>query len=261
MAAADNNSSPATDKNRDLEITSPFKTDVMISNVAGAERLSQPFHLELTLESLKGDLKSDAILGQPVGVKFRVDSDESPHYFHGFVTDFAHTGYDGRYHQYNATLRPWFWLLTRSADCRIFPDMTLEDIFKQVARDHGFTDLRFKLQSPTAKRERCVQYRETAFNFLSRLLEEEGIYYYFEHAQSKHTMVLVDASAAHEAKSGYESVPYYPPTLSEAQRTRDHVTSWSLSHTVQPGGYITSDFDFTKPTASLKAERTAENQH
>ena len=123
MPASDNNSALATDENRDLEIKSPFQDDLLISHAAGAERLSQPFHFDLSLESAKGDLKSDTILGQPVNVKFLVDSDDKPHYFHGIVTDFGHTGYDGRFHQYHAILRPWFWLLTRSADCRIFEDM------------------------------------------------------------------------------------------------------------------------------------------
>jgi type VI secretion system secreted protein VgrG len=253
MPASDNNSALATDENRDLEIRSPFQDDLLISHVAGAERLSQPFHFDLSLESAKSDLKSDTILGQPVNVKFLVDSDDKPHYVHGIVTDFGHTGYDGRFHQYHATLRPWFWLLTRSADCRIFEDMSLEDIFKKVAQEHGFSDLKFKLQSSPPRRMYCVQYRETAFNFLSRLLEEEGIYYYFEHTESKHTMVLVNSSASHESRPGYAAVPYYPPTLSQAQRTRDHLTSWSMTRTVQPGGYITSDFD-------LEADELAERQ-
>ena len=99
-----------------------------------------------------------------------------------------------------------------------------------------------------------MQYRETAFNFLSRLLEDEGIYYYFEHTDSKHTMVLVDKSTAHEAVPDYESVPYFPSSSNQARRERDHLWSWTWQAAVQSGKYATSDFDFLKPTGSLRAE-------
>ena len=244
----------ASDKDRVLQLKSPFGADVVATHVSGTERLSQLFHFDLSLQSAKGDLSADKILGSPVTILFHPPASGKPRVFHGYVTEFAQVGYGLRMNEYQATVRPWFWFLSRSADCRVYEDQTVEDIFRTVAKEHGFSDFRFKLSGKPPKREYCVQYRETAFNFLSRLLEDEGIYYYFEHTDSKHTMVLVDKSTAHEAVPDYESVPYFPASSNQARRERDHLWSWTWQAAVQSGKYATSDFDFLKPTGSLHAE-------
>jgi len=252
---------PATDENRGVQLKNPFEKDLLFLQLSGAERLSQPFHFDLSLQSKRGDLSADQILGEPVAVIFDTPGSDTPRVFHGRVTDFAQVGYGERFHEYHATLRPWFWFLTRSADCRVFQDMSVEDIFRKLAQEHGFTDFQFKLSGATPKRVHCVQYRETAFNFLSRLLEEEGIYYYFEHTESRHVMVLVNSSGSHTTIGGYASVPYYPPSVNEARRERDHLTSWSSVSSVQPGAYATSDFDFEKPTNSLLGKEQFRRNH
>jgi type VI secretion system secreted protein VgrG len=254
MPESSDSSVAATDKDRVLQLKSPFGDDVVATHVSGAERLSQLFHFDLSLQSAKGDLSADKILGSPVTILFHPPASDKPRVFHGYVTEFAQVGYGLRMHEYQATVRPWFWFLSRSADCRVYEDQTVEDIFRTVAKEHGFSDFRFNLSANPLKREYCVQYRETAFNFLSRLLEDEGIYYYFEHTDSKHTMVLVDKSTAHEAVPHYESVPYFPSSSNQARRERDHIWSWTWQAAVQSGKYATSDFDFLKPTGSLRAE-------
>ena len=98
-------------------------------------------------------------------------------YFNGFVSRFCHLGPQGRYNAYHATLRPWLWFLTRTADCRIFQDRTVPDIVKTVLQEQGFTEIEENLSETYRTWEYCVQYRETDFNFISRLLEQEGIYY------------------------------------------------------------------------------------
>ena len=254
-------SDAATDKNRVLQFRSPFGADVVATHVSGSERLSQLFHFDLSLQSEKGDLSAEKILGSPVTILFQAPASSKPRVFHGHVTEFAQVGYGLRMHEYQATVRPWFWFLSRSADCRVFEDQTVEDIFRMVAKEHGFSDFRFELSGTLPKREYCVQYRETAFNFLSRLLEDEGIYYYFEHTDSKHMMVLVDKSTAHQAVSGYETVPYFPASSNQARRERDHLWSWTWQAAVQSGKYATSDFDFLKPTGSLRAEVETARRH
>ncbi|HSN69951.1 MAG TPA: type VI secretion system tip protein TssI/VgrG, partial [Steroidobacteraceae bacterium] len=109
--------------------------------------------------------------------------------------------------------------------------------------------------------EYCVQYRETDFNFLSRLLEQEGIYYYFEHTAQKHTMVLADDPSAHRSADGYDTVPYYPPTTATAHRVRDHLSAFSIRASVQPGAFATTDFDFEKSTQSLAGSYAAAGKH
>ena len=252
----------ATDDNRPIKLTTPFGKDVLLfAQMSASERLSQPFHLELSVLSEKGDLDGNKILGHPVSVEFPLASGGGERVFHGLVSDFTQLSYDERHHEYQVTVRPWFWFLSRTADCRVFQNMSVQEIFEALAREKGFSEFRFTLKGTHRKLAYCVQYRETAFNFLSRLLEQEGIYYFFEHSEQKHTMVLVDDSASHKVAVGYDSVPYYPPSLPNTRRTRDHLTSWTHVRTVQPGVYATSDFDFKKPTTSLLKTQSIERQH
>lgn len=253
---------PATDDNRLIKVTSPLGPNVLLfSQLTGSERLSQPFQFELSLRSDKGDLDADKVLGQPVAVSCALPSGNGERYFHGLASDFTQLSYGERHHEYQVVLRPWFWFLTRTADCRVYQDMTVREIFEQLVKEKGFSDFRFDLKGSYKKLAYCVQYRETAFNFLSRLLEHEGIYYFFEHAAQKHTMVLVDDSAAHKAVGGYDSVPYYPPSKPAAMRERDHLTSWNYARSVQPGAYATTDFDFKRPSTSLLKSHSLQRAH
>jgi type VI secretion system secreted protein VgrG len=252
----------ATDDNRPIKLTTPFGKDVLLfAQMSGSERLSQPFHLELSVLSEKGDLDGNKILGHPVSVEFPLASGGGERVFHGLVSDFTQLSYDERHHEYQMTVRPWFWFLSRTADCRVYQNMSVQEIFEALAKEKGFSDFRFTLKGARKKLAYCVQYRETAFNFLSRLLEQEGIYYFFEHSEQKHTMVLVDDSASHKGTVGYESVPYYPPSLPNTRRTRDHLTSWTHVRTVQPGSYATTDYDFKQPKTSLLKSQSVERQH
>lgn len=253
----------AIDRDRPLRLkTSLGENVLLLSRLGGQEALGQLFEYDLHLISEQGDIDSEKLLAQTVSVEIALPDGKQRH-IHGFVTEFAQTGYGERYHHYHATIRPWLWFLTRTSDCRIFQDKTVPDIFEAVVRGHGFHDyeLRFKDKSVYEKWEYCVQYRETDFNFLSRLLEQEGIYYYFVHEAGKHTLVLVDDPSAHKPQKGYEKVPYFPPTADEAQRERDHLTSWSLVRSVQTGAYATSDFDFEQPRKEVLGKSQHKRPH
>ena len=119
MPESSDSSVAATDKDRVLQLKSPFGDDVVATHVSGAERLSQLFHFDLSLQSAKGDLSADKILGSPVTILFHPPASDKPRVFHGYVTEFAQVGYGLRMHEYQATVRPWFWFLSRSADCRV----------------------------------------------------------------------------------------------------------------------------------------------
>jgi type VI secretion system secreted protein VgrG len=252
---------PATDDNRPNQLTTSLADDaLLLSRLSGTERLSQPFHFELDLLSEQGDIDVESMLGRPMVTEHPLASGGT-RYFHGLVSDFSQLSYGERHHEYRATLRPWFWFLSRNADCRVFQDKTVKEIFEDVVKDHGFADFRFELGSGHKKLGYCVQYRETAFNFLSRLLEQEGIYYYFEHTEQKHTMVLRDDSTGAATVNDYDAVPYYPPTTTHSHRVRDHLSSWTFVRTVQPGKYSTTDFDLKKPSASLLKSKEIPRNH
>ena len=247
---------------RSVKVTSPFGPNVLLfARMTHVEHVSQPFHCELSLLSESGDLDPDEILGKPLVVSLATAT--SPmRYFHGLVTEFEQVGYGQRMHEYRAVTRPWFWFLTRTADCRVFQNKTISDIFQQVCQPLDFSDFAFRVSSKVT-REYCVQYRETDFNFLSRLLERDGIFYFFEHSQNKHVMVLTDDVSECKTVSGYEEVPFYPATESDARRERDHLQTWSYQKSFQSGSYASRDYNFAQPapipagTASISRKHRA----
>ena len=243
----------ATQTNRRFAVTTPLGDDVLLFHSMGAsEELGRLFQFDLNLLSEDPEIKLKDILGQSVTVRSQRPDGES-RYFNGIVSQFSQAGTHGNLFVYRATVRPWFWLLTRTADCRIFQNKKVPDIIKEVFRDQGFSDFEDALSGTYREWENCVQYRETDFNFISRLMEQEGFYYYFKHEDGKHTLVLSDSISAHESVPDYEEVPYYPPEESE-QRERDHISDWSLNQIIQPGVYALNDFDFKKPKANLEVK-------
>jgi type VI secretion system secreted protein VgrG len=242
-----------TQDSRVFELTTPLGKDVlMLRRMSGVEAISQLFHWDLELVSEKDDVDADNILGQKVAVGLTLPNGKE-RYFHGFVSEFSQGGWTQRFSSYRAVVRPWFWLLTRTADCRIYQEKTVPQIYEELVKQYGFTDYELRLKGTYKPWEYCVQYRETDFNFLSRLLEQEGIYYFFVHEETKHTMVLADDPSAHKTLDGYDTVPYYAPGGKDTQRERDHLESWSYTKSVQPGSYATTDFDFEAPRKPLAA--------
>ena len=236
--------------NRSVKITSPFGPNALIfERMSYVEQLNQPFHCEVALLSESGDLDPDHILGKAMSVSLATTDTTPMRHFHGIVTEFEQVGYSDRFHQYRAVMRPWFWLLTRTADCRIFQGKSVPDIFKEVCQLVG-GDLDMRLGDYKTL-EYCVQYRETDFNFLSRLLEREGIFYFFEHSDDKHTLVLTDDVGNCKSVTDYESVPFYPAPAQGAAappRERDHLQTWSFQKSLLPGTFASRDYNFEQPT-------------
>lgn len=233
--------------NRAVKVTSPFGSNVLVfASMTALEHLNQPFHCEISLLSENGDLDADRILGKPLVVSLATTGEKPLRYFHGLVSEFRQVGYSERMHEYRAVTRPWFWFLTRTADCRVFQSKSAPDIFKEVCQNAGFSDFEVHL-GKHPQREYCVQYRESDFNFLSRLLEHEGIFYYFEHSENKHVMVLSDDVGNCKPVGGYDSVPFYPATTAQALRERDHLQVWSFQKSFQPSSYAARDYDFERP--------------
>lgn len=247
-----------TQAQRAIAVSSPLGEDVLLfRRMTATEQLSQLFEFNLDLLSEDYTIELDKLLGQSVTVRLE-RPDGKIRYFNGIVSHFSYTGISGygatarRLAAYRATLRPWLWWLTRTADCRIFQEKTVPEIIQQLFREHGLSDFEDALGDAYHAWEYCVQYRETDFNFVSRLMEHEGIYYYFKHESGKHTLVLSDSLGSHDPVSGYEEVPYFPPD-EHNRRKRDHIYEWSVCREMQSERYALDDFDFTRPKVQLDA--------
>ena len=243
-----------TQANRQIAVTTPLGEDVLLINsMSGQEQLGRPFEYTLDLFSEQPTkVKFEDLLGEKMTVKLELSPGKF-RYFNGHVNRFVQTEVDGNTIYYQATLVPWLWFLTRTADCRIFQNKKVPDIIKTVFQDFGFSDLEDDLNGDYRQWVYCVQYRETAFNFVSRLMEQEGIYYYFEHKEDAHTLILADSPSAHAPYPGYEDIQFLPPS---AGRTKGQVVSdWTIEQSYQPGRCVLKDFDFEKPNAPLEAKQ------
>ncbi|HEX6316519.1 MAG TPA: type VI secretion system tip protein TssI/VgrG, partial [Gemmatimonadaceae bacterium] len=240
---------------RVMEIVTPLGEDVLLFHgMSAREEMSRLFEYQLDLLSLKNDINLDDILGKNVTIKIAL-TDDSTRYFNGYVTRFSQGGLYGRYNRYLATVRPWFWFLTRTADCRIFQDMKVPDIIRAVFADHPAADFKLELTGSYRKWNYCVQYRETDFNFVSRLMEQEGIGYYFRHTDGHDTLVLTDSTSKHTPTAGYEKLSYIAP-MQQVKPDTEHVHGWDFGREIQPGVYVHDDYDLERPSVELKTSKT-----
>jgi type VI secretion system secreted protein VgrG len=240
-----------------IQLTTPLGASaLLVRNYSGEEAISELFHYELELYSQNPSLDSTQIVGKAVTLQIPL-SNGSFQYVNGIVGRFTQAGMDNRFVTYLAELRPWLWMLTMSADCRIFQNMTSLDIVKKIFSDLGFSDFSDKTTGTYTALEYCVQYRETAFAFVSRLLEHEGISYYFTHDSSKHTMVLVDDANSWGTCPGLTSARYVG--RGPAYNADDIIIDFSLDQAVTIGQFKADDYNFTTPTTSLLATASAAN--
>jgi type VI secretion system secreted protein VgrG len=245
---------------RPIELFTKLGEDVMLfHSMSATDQLSGLFEYRLEMESADEKVKFEDILGQNVSIRLTLHDDEK-RFFNGYVTRFSQVAAEADDAKYSAVVQPWLWFLTRTSDCRIFQEMTVPEVIEKVFADHDYADFESKLKGSYRKWTYCVQYRETDFNFVSRLMEQEGIYYYFKHDKDKHTLVLADDYSSHEAIAGYEEVAYHPPT-ENVIRDKDFFSTWSASQEVQPGVYTMTDFDFEKPKAELAVKSTVPREH
>lgn len=246
--------------NRIIRARTPLGGDVLLlRSMSGEESLGRLFHYNLQLVSKDHNISKNDLLGKPITIELEMQHG-GLRYFHGHIVELIYHGLIGEYSQYNVVLKPWLWFLDKAFDCRIFQKQSIPDIVKSVFRDFGFTDFEDYLTQDYRVWDYCVQYRESAFNFVSRLLEKEGIYYYFKHEESRHTLILADGISAHENHANYEDVRYYPPEH-DLRRESEHVFQWGATSTVQSGRYSLNDYDFMKPAAMLETNRSIVRDH
>ncbi len=244
-----------------LTFHSPLPPDqLFVESASIDEGLSILGTVEVRLLSPRHDVMASDLLGKPVGLKLE-DVDGHKRWFHGHVTRFGHGAARGRYHAYHAEIRPWPWFLTRTADCRIFQGLSVPDIVKQVCNDHpGVAQLKFKLFRSYRKWDYCVQYRETDFQFISRLLEHEGIYWFVAHAEGKHTLTLLDAISAHDPVAGTASIRHIEDP-STAPPGEQFISNWAFDEEIQTEKVALTSYDFERPSTSLKVDSQVSRSH
>lgn len=244
-------------KNRVIDLDTPLpKGELVAERLTGTETLGRLFQYELMALSANGNIVFDDLLGHHVTAQIEL-TDGSRRPIDGRVSQISLVGMVENLFRYRLVLRPWAWMLTRTTDCRIFQDKNVKEILEEVFADQPDADFEFNLTADYAKRVYCVQYRETDFNFVSRLMEEEGIYYFFRHDPGKHTLVICDASGAHESVG---SVPFMPQQQS-ARSGREYIREWSVTRQIQPCKVALRDYNFEKPTSDLLVKLSQDREH
>jgi len=247
-----------TQENRLIAIDTPLGTDVLLlTGCHGIERISGLFSFELNLLSENHNIKFEDIIGKNVAVSI-ILADGDKRFFNGIISSFSQgrgggeVGGDPHFSHYTATMVPWLWLLKRTADSRIFQKLSVPDIIEKIFTEKGFLDYKLLLNDSYDKRDYCVQYRETDFNFISRLLEEEGICYFFEHEEKKHTLILADASDKFKPCPKQESARYQ--ISAGGWLEEDVITSLEKMQEIRPAKYSINDFNFEIPGTDMKVD-------
>jgi type VI secretion system secreted protein VgrG len=222
------------------------------------EGISQLFSVDLELAAENDELDFEKIVGQAGSLTLQQYEEEEPRYFHGIISRFEQGTSGLRFTTYNITLVPKIWYLMHRHNCRIFQKMSVHDIVQKILNELGVPgdEYRFVLQNDPPKREYCVQYRESEFDFISRLLEEEGIFYFFEHQDNKHILVMGNSLSAHLAIQGENKIIFHEPRPGQVANEA-HIYSFNYTQEIISGKVSLKDYNFKKPALNLKGEQTA----
>ncbi|WP_144138487.1 type VI secretion system Vgr family protein [Paraburkholderia sp. BCC1884] len=234
----------------------PLDPDMLkFRSLEGEESLSSLYEFKVELVSHSVSIEMNDLLGKPLTLEIAT-VDGSVRYLGGHIVHCALTGREtltSRTYVYTVTLRPWLWYLTRTEDCRSFQNLSVVDILRSVFETYGF-QVDERLLASYRSWEYCVQYQESDFAFVSRLMEQEGIYYYFRHEADQQVLVLVDDMSAHDPLPGYAMLPYLPPDR-VALSVEEGVDQWHPATELCSGAYVVDDYDFRKPRADLSQRR------
>ncbi len=237
------------DAKRGIAVKTPLGTaDLLFARMKGKEEVSKCFSYHLVMNSARMDINAAEILGETVNIK--IEGAKCERFFHGHVEAFGLTEYGAERSEYVAVVRPWFWFLSKTTDNRIFQNKSVIDIVEEVFGDYPDAKFEMRLQETYDPREYCVQYGESDMDFIQRLLEHEGIFYFFEHADGEHRMILTDAMVQLTSVPEYGEITYRADK--DAGREKDEcVLRWQRTAKAVSGSYTQTDYDLTKPAADL----------
>lgn len=250
---------PTTQEGRLLKLTTPLGEDVLlIKKLRASEGLNRLFQFEIDIlhdhetemsdEPMIADVEK--LLGQPMTVRV-TQSDGTERFFNGICARFHQGNRKDRYTKYHAVVVPKHWLLTQKIQSRIFQNKSVPDILREVFT--GF-EVSHEVQGTFEPRNYCVQYRESDFDFASRLMEEEGIFYYFEHQDGSHKMIIGNTPASHRPCPSRSSLPFSLDVGSEEEWIAS-VLSWNIAHQLRTGKYTLWDHNFELPDSKLEADQ------
>ncbi|MEJ1167168.1 type VI secretion system tip protein TssI/VgrG [Variovorax sp. CCNWLW186] len=226
----------------------------------GREALSQLFEFEVEMVSPSFNLDLKKLLGTSLTIE--VTDGGAPRFLNGTVVRFELVGRaneTGRHYVYRALVQPWLWYLTRTTDCRIFQNKSVPEVLDEVLGKYGF-EFEKRLTGNYRPWEYCVQYQESDFAFVSRLMEHEGIAYHFEHAKSSHLLVLADDTGGYRKLPGYPTIPYRPRDR-VLHAMEPCIDQWRVAEQITSGRVMLDDFDFKKSRASLQSVRQDPKGH
>jgi type VI secretion system secreted protein VgrG len=229
-----------------ISLDTPLGKDKLIlTSIEGTEAVSSLFSFALSAFSSDLAIIEKSIVGLPVTCQIK-DGEKSFRFINGYVRQFTRKEtWVTQVREYRLEIVPWLWFLTLTQDCQVFQNKTVIEICEAIFKQFGFADYEVSVASTYAKREYCVQYNESAFHFISRLLEEEGIFYYFKHEKGKHTLVMCDLV------SKCSNNPHADASFSQGSVIPNHITQWEHSYTYCSGEFVQTDYDFIKPTIDL----------
>jgi type VI secretion system secreted protein VgrG len=242
------------------ELKTPLGKDVLVlTKFEGLEGLGDLFEFYLDALSEESNIDFDKAIGQSCTIKLKAYKGKI-RFIDGILTQAQWVEKIDDFFHYRLVLRPWFWLLSCKADCRIFLDKNVKDIIQEVFTKGGFNDFEFRTTADYDSIPYCVQYRETDLAFCSRLMEQYGIYYFFEHADGKHTMVLADSRSSHRPNPDVPKLPYLP--LQGTERHGDQLlAAWVMERRFRTGKVEFNDYDYLKPGKKLRAPNEASENY
>lgn len=245
-------------EDRDIIVSiAAISSEIFFARMEGSDEISSPFAYSLLISTKDMDVKPLDVLGTPALITVKGDT---PRHFHGYVADFAMEEIRADLTFYRMTLRPWLWFLSLDSDNRIFQEKSVPDIVEEVFKAYPDAKFKLNLRGKYDKREYCVQYGESDLHFVQRLLEDEGIFYFFDHAEDGHTLMIVDANDSLEPGPESEKIPYEPDSR-VSFRDGDFITQWVPKAQVRTGKFTATDYDFEKPSFDLMALTSAPIGH
>ncbi|EFW77924.1 type VI secretion system tip protein VgrG [Pseudomonas savastanoi] len=231
--------------------------ELLLGSFRGSEGLSRAYQFDLLLVCQDSGVELKSMMGQHVVIEIEL-ADGSPRYIAGYLTRFASGGSDGGMAKYTATLNPWFSMLKNRFDTRIFQGNTVEEVVTQVfAMCTAFSKHEFRLSKPLKRYTYITQYRESDFNFVQRLLEEEGMFYYFEHTAEGHTMIICDDSTTLVPLPEQPQIRFHSASVTE---TADSIIEWNGDRKLQSGKIAVQTFDYRQPNNRLPVAMNSLNQ-
>jgi type VI secretion system secreted protein VgrG len=244
---------PAQGKRRAAFKSSLGEDKLVLSRFDAREAVGELFEIQVETLSDDKSIDFDKILGSTCSIRIN-STDGKERFFNGTLTEAQSLGPQDDVFGYRLVLRPWFWLLTKTANCKIFKEKSVKDIISDVLGKHSFAKCDNRLSGSYPKLEYCVQYCESDFDFLCRLMEENGIYYFFDHTEDDHQLVLADAGSAHKDKFLGADLPFVP-TADKHFQNEESLNEWSSSRKFCSGKFSVTDFNYLKPTAAMLADK------